>query len=174
MDQFIIESDYMVQCMHVIGTESALTRICWFFKPRQGHFYLKRFLSFQLFNHSFNKYSSQTLCHFIHPFLRKTSSGKWVWWVLPSLRQLTDSNGTILRPAVCGFCPFTHFPGLRPSESCELTQEREEQFSIQVKHPSRGTTLFWLIWVRGGERNMRWNSFSSVKFSRWKKIVSFA
>lgn len=73
MDQFIIESDYMVQCMHVIGTESALTRICWFFKPWQGHFYLKRFLSFQLFNHSFNKYSSQTLCHFIHPFLRKTS-----------------------------------------------------------------------------------------------------
>lgn len=35
--------------MHVIGTERALTGICWFLKSWQGHFYLKRLLSFQLF-----------------------------------------------------------------------------------------------------------------------------
>lgn len=35
--------------MHIIGTERALTGICWFVKSWQGHFYLKRLLSFQLF-----------------------------------------------------------------------------------------------------------------------------
>lgn len=48
-DQFIIGSNYRIQCMHIIGTERALTGICQFLKFRQGHFYLKRLSSFQLF-----------------------------------------------------------------------------------------------------------------------------
>lgn len=35
-----------------------------------------------------------------------------------------------------------HLSGPRPSGSCELALEKKEQFSMQVRHPSKGTRLF--------------------------------
>lgn len=114
------------------------------------------------------------MCHLIHPFLKKTSPGNWVWQVLRTLRKLVDSRGAVLRTAFSGLHLLPTSPDLTQTvRSWELTQERKEQFSIQVRHPSRGTRLSMTHSGRG-RREYEVDSFLPIKFSRWETIVLFA
>lgn len=124
--------------MHITGTQSALTGNLSVFQiltrsllPQKTIVFSYSFIPQILIPFSCIPFSDQ---HGEHTCAANTETGG-------------DSDGQI----------HHHLSGPRPSGSCELTLEKKEQFSMQVRHPSRGMRLFWLTWDGGGEKKTRWN-----------------